>query len=386
MRVAYLDCPSGIAGDMLLGALLDAGASADAVRSAVARLPIEGWDLQTRTVTRAGIRGTKVDVTFAATEPRSGDEVRSIIATADLGDPVGSWVRTVFDKLIAAEARVHGHDPERAHLHEAGDDDALIDVVGTCAALADLEIERLVCSPLPLGSGRVSSAHGSLPVPAPAVTELLVGVPVVDGGPGELTTPTGAALVTALAHGFGPVPAMTLQSVGWGAGAADRAVPNLVRVLIGESADALEDEEVVVLEANIDDMSPELMADAAQALLHAGALDAWITPVIMKKGRPGFVLHALSSPDKEPLVRDTFLRTTTTFGVRSHTCRREILEREWHEVRVEGQSVRVKLGRRAGEVITRAVEHDDAEAASRLTGIPVMEVYRRALDAMGPKP
>ncbi len=380
-RIAYLDCPSGVAGDMLLAAFLDAGASPDAVLATLAKLPIEGWELTTETVTRSGIRGLKADVTSSPAPIRTLDEIKSMITSAGLPGSIEHLAIAVFERLAGAEARAHGAAADTTHLHEAGNDDAIIDVVGCCTALTDLRIDRLGCSPVAVGSGVVRTSHGELPVPVPAVSELLRDVPIVTGGEGELTTPTGAALVTSLCTAFGSMPPMTLRSVGWGAGTAERGFPNLLRVFVGEEILEKHADDVIAIEASIDDMTPELIADAAAALIRQGALDAWIVPVVMKKGRPGYVLHALATPELADQVRETMLRETTTFGVRSYRCTREILDREWREVSVHGHQVRVKVGRRGGDVITSSVEYDDAVAVARATGLPLKEIYRLALDS-----
>jgi uncharacterized protein (TIGR00299 family) protein len=296
-----------------------------------------------------------------------------------------------FAALAAAEAAVHGVSPEEVHFHEVGALDAIGDVCGIALALESLAVDELACSPLPVPRGLVGSAHGRLPLPAPATLELLRGAPLhgVDLDV-ELVTPTGAAVVAALASEFGPLPAMRLEAVGYGAGTrelADR--PNVVRVLIGERdrghgerAGGAERGEALLIETNLDDLSPELVPDAAERCFAAGALDVWVSPAQMKKGRPGFVLAALARPADERAVAEAILRETTALGVRVSPVRRWELERRSVTVAVDGEPVRVKLGILAGEPVNAAPEHDDCAAVARRTGRPVMEVWGAALAAL----
>ncbi len=281
MRTLYLDCFSGAAGDMILGALLDAGAAEADVRAAVAALELEGCELRIGTVTRGSLRATKVDVVVTAQQERRGPaEITSLLHSAPLKNDVRDLVAKTFDLLADAEAKVHGIPREQVHFHEVGAVDALVDVVGCAAALASLSPERVVVSPVTTGRGIVETEHGPLPVPAPAVVELLKGVPLEERGDGELVTPTGAALLRAAADEFGPMPPMTVTAAGYGAGTRDTPVPNVVRVLVGESS-AEAQQRLVQVEANVDDMSPELLPHALESLLAAGAADAWMTPVLM---------------------------------------------------------------------------------------------------------
>jgi uncharacterized protein (TIGR00299 family) protein len=269
------------------------------------------------------------------------------------------------------------------HFHEVGAIDAIADVCGVALALEDLGIDDVVCSPLPVPRGFVRAAHGRLPLPAPATLELLTGAPLhgVDVDV-ELVTPTGAALVAALAGGYGPLPAMTLQATGYGAGARDTDErPNLVRAIVGVTADAPARRPAVLLACNLDDLSPELVPDAAQACTDAGALDVWIAPVQMKKGRPGMVLSAIARPDREAAVAEAMLRATSTLGVRTSPLHRYELDREVRIVTVEGRPVAVKLGRLHGEIVNVAPEHDDVARAAAELGRPVKAIWGLALHA-----
>lgn len=381
MKILYFDCFSGAAGDMILGALLDAGASEAEVRDALASLDVDGWALELRPVRRGSIEATKADVVITGDQKSRGPaQIREILQAAALPDPVRARALRIFELLTRAEARVHGVAEEDVHFHEVGALDALVDVVGCAAALHSIRPERIVSSPLTTGRGWTDTAHGRLPVPAPAVVELLAGVPVEERGTHELVTPTGAAILVEAVYSWGVMPALTLRASGYGAGGRDLDVPNVVRVLVGDSASKAADP-LIQIEANIDDMSPELIPHVIERLLSAGAADAWVTTALMKKGRPGYVLAALTAPENRARVIDVFLRETTTFGVRMHEVERAVLDRSWVEVEVEGHPMRVKLGRRGDTVTTAAPEHDDALKVARASGLPLKEVYALALEA-----
>jgi uncharacterized protein (TIGR00299 family) protein len=393
-RLAYVDAIAGVAGDMLLGALLDAGADPDRVRDGLRRLGARGLDLVTATEHRHGIAACRV-VSVVSPDPgasprRTWADVRALLDAAELPPRARTRAQAVFAALARAEGRVHGVAPETVHFHEVGALDAIGDVCGIVLALEDLGVDELACSslPAPVG-GLVDSAHGRLPLPAPATLELLRGAPVhgVEGRV-ELVTPTGAAVVAALAVEFGPVPAIRLESVGYGAGArelADR--PNVVRVLLGQRVEAGAGlgaaggrEEAVLIETNLDDLSPELVPDAAERCFAAGALDVWVVPAQMKKGRPGVVFSALARPGDEEAVARAVLRETSALGVRVTPARRWELERRWTAVEVApGEAVRVKLGSLDGRTVNAAPEHDDCLAVARRTGRPVKAVWAAAL-------
>jgi uncharacterized protein (TIGR00299 family) protein len=382
-RLLYIDCVGGVAGDMLLGALLDAGADLEAVQSGLRRLDVQGLALEVANADRHGIRSARATIRAAPGQPRrSWPDIRALIDRGDLPARARARAQETFRRLAHAEAQVHGVAPEQVHFHEVGEADAIGEVCGVAIALEELGVERVVCSPLPAARGFVPAAHGRLPLPAPATLELLAGAPLhgVDFQ-GELVTPTGAALVAALAEGYGPLPALTLGTVGYGAGARDPAeLPNVVRAILGTAAPA-PTKPVALVEATLDDLLPELAPDAAAACFAAGALDVWTTPVQMKRGRPGFVLSALARPHDEAAVAEAILRETSSLGVRiAHLERRE-LERDWRTVEVDGEPVRVKVGRLDGKVVNLAPEHADCERAARIAGAPVKVVWARALAA-----
>lgn len=380
MTVVYFDCFSGASGDMILGALIDAGAPLDSIRRAVARLPIEDVRITLRQEMRGGIQTTAVDVDVPdSASHRSYRDIVRMLDASELSPAVKDRALNMFEVLAVAEGRIHGIDPGELHFHEVGALDAIADVVGAATALEHFSPSSVHASSIPLGSGTVEAAHGTIPVPAPAVTEILRDVPVRAGGEGETITPTGAAVLKAACDSFGDPPAMTLRATGYGAGSRINAgpVPNVLRVMIG---DPIEESQVghVILETNIDDMSPELVPYVIEALLRAGAQDAWSSPILMKKSRPAFMLSALVDVNGRDAVMDVLYRETTTLGVRSRPVEKDELLREWVEVEIEGHDVRVKIGRRANQVITVSPEYEDCARAARATGMPLKDVYERA--------
>lgn len=383
-RIAYIDCVAGAAGDMLLGALLDLGGNTDVLAELPERLGLDGVAVEIEQVQRHGIRARHVSVTERDTGPhRHWRELHEQVLGASLPASVRERSRQVLERLAKAEARVHGVAVADVHFHELGAADTLIDVCGVVSMVEELGIEQLACSPLPLGRGTTTAAHGTLPLPAPATLELLVGVPVTGVDlEAELVTPTGAALITGLCNSFGDLPPLTLQAVGHGAGARDlRALPNMVRILVGDGQPG-PGGEVVCLETNLDDLAPELVPDAAERCWEAGALDVWTTPALMKKGRPGFVLCALARPADQAAVATAMLGHTTALGVRLSRLHRYELDRELRHVHVAGGTVAVKLGIRDGQIVNIAPEHDDCAALARSTGQPVAKVWAAAIAAL----
>ncbi len=375
--VAWFHCFSGIAGDMAMGALVDAGADLAEVRGLCERLPIGGWQLEAESVMRSGIGGTKIHVRAEETTVvRTAAHVTALVEEARLPERVRQRALATFHGLAQAEGHLHRRPPEQVHFHEVGGIDAIVDIVGTCAALEVLGVDAVASSPVANGIGMVRTAHGLLPNPAPAVTELLRGAPTYALDiPHELTTPTGAALLAALAEEWGPMPAMTIQAVGFGAGTTvldDR--PNLTQVVVGARAAALDSgQPVMLLEVNVDDATGEQLADAVSALLEAGAHDAWITPIVMKKGRPAFVVSVLAEPTIAGQIANVLTRTTGSLGVRGRALERWPQARLEARVDVEGLPVRVKVG--AGRV---KVEHDDAQRVAQQTGRTVRDVISLA--------
>ncbi|MBZ4018056.1 nickel pincer cofactor biosynthesis protein LarC [Streptomyces purpurogeneiscleroticus] len=384
-RLAWLDVTSGVAGDMLLGALIDAGAAPEAVQQAIDEVVPGAVRLTQAAVTRAGLRATKVGVEpLAEDHPhRTWRSIRERIEEAGLAAPVAGRALAAFGRLAAAEARVHGVPVEDVHFHEVGAWDSIADVVGVCAALHDLGIARVTASAVALGSGRVRTAHGDLPVPVPAVLELAAGWDVAGGGTGELATPTGMALVTALAAECGDLPRLRAEATGVGAGTRDTpGRPNVVRVVIGTPADAASgtdrETSAVVLEANVDDLDPRLWPGVLASLLAAGAADAWLVPILMKKGRPAHTLRVLAPRQRADALRDLVFRETSTIGVRESAVRKTALERTWVRVPMaDDGEVPVKVAHRDGVIVRATPEFEDVAALAAARGQPVVT----ALDA-----
>jgi uncharacterized protein (TIGR00299 family) protein len=371
---------------MLLAALIDAGAPEQALRAVPERLGLHAVKLELERVQRHGIGALRLQVVSEADRHphRSWRSIREQLTDADLDERVRARAIAAFAALAQAEGAIHGVPTEEIHFHELGAVDTLVDIVGAVTLLVEMGVGRVVCSPLPVARGVVHAAHGRLPLPAPATAALLVGAPIYGVDlEAELVTPTGAALASTLASGWGPAPEMTLARIGYGAGSMEVPErPNLLRVLIGDDAGSdLPQHEVVLLETNLDDLSPELVPDAVDSCFAAGALDVWTVPTGMKKGRPGIVLSALSRPEDQAVLARTILEQTTALGVRVARLRRYELEREERTVEVDGRPVRVKLGRLDGRVVNVAPEHDDCAAVARATGAPIKSVWAAALAA-----
>jgi uncharacterized protein (TIGR00299 family) protein len=385
VTIGWLDLAAGASGDMLLGALVDAGVPLDVPAAAIAALPVEPVRLRTEQVTRHGLGATRVhvDAPESATT-RTWADVRELVTGAGLAPAVRDGALAVFARLAEAEGRVHRVPAEDVHFHEVGALDALADVVGVVAGLHFLGLERLTASPVTLGSGATRGAHGVVPVPAPAVLELLRGVPVT-GGPvaAEMCTPTGAALVAASVQDWGPLPPLRPVRTGLGAGGRDPAeLPNVVRLVLGEPvAEAGAPGGAVVLEANVDDLDPRLWPGVLDRLLAAGASDAWLTPVLMKKGRPAHTLSVLAPTGAVAAVQEVVFTTTSTIGLRVQPVGKVALDREQRAVEVLGGRVGVKVARISGRVVNVSVEFDDCAALADRTGVPVKEVLRAATAA-----
>jgi uncharacterized protein (TIGR00299 family) protein len=382
-RAGYLDCVGGLAGDMIVAALLDAGADRSRLEALPDELGIGPVEIAVRRVERQGTGA--LHVSFEAPGDaghRDWQEIRRLLEGSSLPPLVRERSLAVFAGLAEAEARVHGVEPEQVHFHELGAIDTLMDVCGAVSLLHSLGVDELECSPLPMARGLVHAAHGLLPLPSPATAELLRGAQVYGvETEGELVTPTGAALAARLVTRWGALPPLTLERVGTGAGTRDFPHrPNVVRVFVGERP-ARAHGEVVLLETNLDDLTPELVPDAFERCFAAGALDVWTVPAQMKKGRPGFVLSALARPGLERAVALAILEETTALGVRVSQLRRYELEREESTVEIEGGAVRVKIGRLDGRVVNVAPEHDDCATVARATGRSVKSVWAAALAA-----
>jgi hypothetical protein len=381
MKVCYLECFSGISGDMLLGALVDAGADADTLRQEIAKLGIEGIEVHFERCSRSNIGATNLTVKVAHDHShRSLSKIEQIITASPLAAEVKDRAIRIFRRLGEVEAAIHQVPVEKVHFHEVGAWDSIVDIVGACIGLHLLGIEKIYCSPLNLGSGTVKAAHGVMPVPAPATAALVQGLPTYSEGPAvELTTPTGAAIVATLASEFGPMPPMRISAAGYGAGDHDfKDRPNLLRILIGELSGAAEASEVFVIEANVDDMSPQLAGYVRERLLDAGALDVTMVPVYMKKDRPGFMLSVLAKVEDRDRLGDLLFAETTTIGLRMYAAQRRVLERSWREVNTVHGPVRIKVASENGVVRNAAPEYDDCRRIALEKGVPLKDVVQQA--------
>jgi uncharacterized protein (TIGR00299 family) protein len=394
MKTAYLDCFSGLSGDMFLGALLDAGFSLEQLKQCLQTLPFHGYELEVRRETRNQISGTRFVVHLDEAhhqkighkkhghqnnnhENRGLKAIREVIEQGDLTDSVKKKSMAIFESLARVEGHIHNLPPEQVHFHEVGAVDSIIDIVGTVYALEALGIERLLVSPLPLGSGFVKTSHGRIPVPAPATLALLKGVPVLNSGvEQEMVTPTGAALATGLAIAFGPMPPMVIQNVGYGVGSRelpDR--PNLLRIIVGHEEHGNQTDTVVVLETNLDDMRPESLGYLMERLFHAGALDVVFAPIHMKKNRPGVQVQVIGRPDQKNTLMEIMVQETTTLGIRFRYSQRMVLERNQEEVESPWGKISVKRVIQ-GESTHLVPEYDVCREIALKNHIPLREIYQ----------
>jgi pyridinium-3,5-bisthiocarboxylic acid mononucleotide nickel chelatase len=395
MRILYFDCIAGISGDMALGALLQAGADADLIRERLAGLPVEPFGFEVDDVETHGIHATKVTVRAEASAVvRTYANIRGMLDEADLPEGARAIAQRIFRRLAEAEAVVHHRDLEQVVFHEVGAVDSIVDITGTAIALDQLRVERVFSSPVPTGMGMVKTEHGSMPIPAPAVVELLRGAPLFSRNtPMELVTPTGAAILASMVEGYGELPMIRIESVGYGVGTVRPDFPNVLRVLIGEgeagavpgtggeptaesSQDGTTDE--LILATNVDDLNPELYGYVLERLFAAGAQDAWLTPIVMKKGRPAATISVLCARERADALRRVLFRETGTLGVRTSTTKKLALERELLEVETRHGRVRVKVGRLEGRPVTVAPEFEDCADVAREANVPARDVYEEA--------
>ncbi len=384
--IGWLDCAAGASGDMWLGALVGAGAPLPVMQAAVDALGVEPVLLASAHVTRQGIAADKVDVRAPRTTvTRTWANIRGQLESAELAEPVRRTALDAFARLARAEAAAHRTSPEQVHFHEVGGLDALADIVGAAAGLNALGLTRLTAGTVALGSGMTRGEHGLIPVPGPAVLAILaeVGAPVWSGpAPYEMCTPTGAALLAAAVTEWGGLPPMSVTAVGTGAGTRELAeVPNVLRLVVGEPVEAPSTDGAVLLETNVDDLDPRLWPHVLDELLAAGASDAWLSPIVMKKGRPAYTLHVLSPTDALEDLRRVVFAATSTIGLRQLDVGKHALPREAGVVRVDGQPVAVKIAREGGRVVNVSVEFEDVRTAAEALGQPVKEILRAATAA-----
>lgn len=383
-KLAYFDCFSGVSGDMTLGALVDAGAELGAIEAELRKLPVQGWSLAAEKVKRGALAATFVKVTTQETHHHRGlTKILDTIARAGLAPRAAERASAIFRRLGEAEARIHNTTVEQVHFHEVGALDAIVDIVGAAVGCELLGIEEFACSAVNVGGGRAQTAHGPLPVPAPASIEMLRGKPVYSSGiEKELTTPTGAAIVSTLCARFGALPPMSASVIGYGAGSWELPEQaNVLRLVIGESAvaSARPGEQIVtVLETNLDDMNPQIYGYLAEQAFAAGALDVYSTAVQMKKGRPGVLLTLLCEPPNADALAALLFRETTTLGVRSYEARRRVLARETVAIETPHGRVRMKLARLNGSVLNAAPEYEDCRRIAAERGVPLKQVLAEA--------
>lgn len=366
---------------MLLGALVDAGIREDLLTQEISKLGLQGINLHFEPCKRASIGGTNAVVKIAHDHAhRSLSQIENIITSSGLNDEVKAQSIQIFRRLGEVEAAIHQTSIEKVHFHEVGALDSIVDIVGVCIGFHLLDVEEIYCSPLNLGSGTTKAAHGTMPVPAPATAALVRGIPSYSDGPAsELTTPTGAAIVTELAKSFGSMPAMTLRKVGYGAGDRDfEGYANLMRILVGETNASSEEIEVDVIEANVDDMTPQVAGYVSEQLLAAGALDVTLTPVFMKKGRPGFLISVLSNRSNREKLCDLIFLETTTVGVRTHSTIRRVLNRSWEEIMTKYGLVRMKVSSENGIIRSATPEYEDCRKIAIEQGVPLKDVIEQA--------
>lgn len=385
MKTAYFDCFSGISGDMTLGALLDAGCPLGVLRNKLQGLRVPGWQISAEKVWKNGMAATHVQVKTEDTHThRSLTTIQGILEKSDLDSSVKQRAMAIFTKLGQAEAAVHNVPIEKIHFHEVGAIDAIIDIVGACIGFSELGLEAFACSPLNVGGGTVKMAHGILPVPAPATARLLLGKPTYSNGlQKELITPTGAAIVATVCETFGPQPAMTVNAIGYGAGTTElEGQPNVLRLMVGEVSDKAVDAHggtIRVLEANLDDMNPQIFGYLLEKAFAAGALDVFAVPIYMKKSRPGTLVSILCKPEDESKFQAMLFAETTTLGVRSHLVERHALPREHVTVATRFGEVRVKVARSEGRVLHASPEFEDCRKLAEDRNVPLQDVMEQAM-------
>lgn len=389
MKILYYDCFSGVSGDMNLGAMLDLGVDREYLLAGLAKLGLDGYEIRVGRDARRGINGTRADVVIyphnefrrnPAVHDRSYRDIKALIDAADLPQEVKATSFDIFARLAEVEAKIHGHKVEDVHFHEIGAVDSIVDIVGAALCLAYLNPDRVLCSPVQVGGGFVMCAHGMLPVPAPATAELLRGIPVKSGlVPFETTTPTGAAILAACVHEFTEQIRFTPSRIGYGIGGRDTEVPNVLRVYLGDmEAEATLDAEIhdaLLIECNIDDMNPEMYDDVMAALFACGALDVFLTPVIMKKSRPAVKMSVICPGDKRRSVEETLLLQTTSFGLRTQKIEKTMLRRDFTKVKTKYGDVTIKNAYYQGRKIKSKPEYEDCKRLAGEQGVSLRDIY-----------
>jgi len=382
MKTAYFDCFSGISGDMTLGALMDVGVSIDTLCAGLAKLSLPGYELRAEKVNRSGIAATKAHVIIDRKNHKSRhlSDILDIIEGSSLSPTVKEKSGRIFKRMAAAEAKVHGTIPEKIHFHELGAIDAVVDIVGSVIGLDHLGITQIITSSINVGSGTVHTSHGIFPIPAPATAELLKGIPFYQSSTQfELATPTGAAIISTLSNSFGPLPAMKVASIAHGAGDKDFPDrPNILRLMIGDIATNYEEDTSIVIETNIDDMSPQVYDYIIERLMDQGAQDVYLSPIIMKKGRPAILLSVLTDRSKADALLDIVFHETTSIGARIQEVGRKKLSREIRDVDTVYGRVGVKVSKRGNEILTITPEYDDCRRIAEEKKVPLKNIMDEA--------
>ena len=383
MKVLYFDLIGGASGDMILGALVDAGLPINKLSKALQGLNLSEFKIKSHKVEKKGFSATKVDVQVTKQPPeRHLDEIKEIIHKSSLSDHVKTRAITIFERIAETEADIHNQPVDQVHLHELGGTDTIVDITGTLTALELLDIATVYASPIPLGKGFTTGAHGQIPLPSPATTALLKGVPVFGRDiEAELVTPTGAALLAELAVDFGPPPPMVVSSIGYGAGGRDLPIPNLLRVLVGELDTATQEspERLMILETNLDDLNPEIYPYVIDCLFASGALDVTLTPIQMKKNRPGTLLKVLCQPHSSEKMRSIIFQETTTLGVRQYQIDRYTLPRKIETVSTSYGKIRVKVAETDAGIQKISPEYEDCRIAAEKNQVPITQIYQETL-------
>ncbi|MFC1631328.1 nickel pincer cofactor biosynthesis protein LarC [Candidatus Omnitrophota bacterium] len=381
MKVAYFDCFSGISGDMVLGALIDAGLNLQQLKAELKKLDLSGYRIKTEQVLRGGIAGTKFNITTVKqTQKRNLRDILRLIEKSGLDSEIKKLSKNTFTELARIESEIHRKDINQIHFHELGELDSIVEIIGAFIAIKKLGIERVYLSKIHIGNGFLKCGHGVLPVPAPATLELLKGIPVYSQGiETELVTPTGASIVKAVSRGFGSMPEMKIAKIGYGAGEKELNIPNFLRIYLGELiADQADRDEIALVETNIDDLNPEVLEYACERLFSQGALDVFITPIVMKKGRAAAMLSVLTKPEKLDQIISTIFDETSTFGVRiQHLARRKLL-REVASIETEFGKVEVKIGKIGRRIRTITPEYESCKRIARKKQVPLQAVHDQA--------
>lgn len=381
MKIAYFDCFSGISGDMILGALIDAGLNPEELKNELEKLNVSGFELTTEKVKRNSISGTKVNVGITEEHVhRHLHNIIEIIEKSSLDEDIKKTSEEIFRKLAEVEAKIHDTSVEKIHFHEVGALDSIVDIIGSVIGLKKLGIEKIYSSEIHLGSGFVNTQHGKIPVPVPATSELLKGIPVYSTGiESELVTPTGAVIISTLSSGFGELHRMKINSIGYGAGSKILKIPNLLRIFIGEILDDnYEKDEVMLVETNIDDMNPEFFDYVSEKLLTEGALDVYKTPIFMKKNRPAILLSVIISEEKLNRILSIIFSETTTLGVRIQRINRQKLTREIITLNTRYGKVDIKVSKHGNEIKNLSPEYENCRQIAAKHNVPVKEVFEEA--------